>query len=518
MRSACLIILLLAAAGCHGSGMLDGLRIPVTIDPSGEADRLDERYIGFAFDTAQFTGGKWWALGSHEREVAPLPDLESPKFRKLVSYLAPSLMRIGGTDCDGAYFCPEEGDCEPPEAYANAFRDKENRVASTFTHEDIRRAADFAEAVGAKIMFCLNVGPGPRDCDTGAWTPDNARALIRYAKSLPNGHVFEVWEPGNEVNSINFNFDMPAWLTPEMFAADLETFRALVDEEDPGASVAAPGSYIYPIWEIGNFTPRLMVHAGETIDILTWHLYATQSERCGEGPLLQPFPPTRENLFDEALIAKHRHFARVMRASSRGMPVWNGESASAQCGGQWGVSDTLLDALWYADWLGIMAEEGTSTVVRQTIVGSDYGIIDPDTYDPRPTLLALAMFRRTVEGYRLKTLADRGRIKAHGFCGAGMDGSMTVVLVNPGHEKLLAEIVLSGNEVLQARQWTIGADGDPTAMRAAIEGEMHGADGTLPDPPGTPVGVKDGKAFARIEPNSLVFVSMELLRAIPLCR
>ena len=45
-----------------------------------------------------------------------------------------------------------------------------------------------------------------------------------------------------------------------------------------------------------------------------------------------------------------------------GMPVMNGESASSQCGGQAGVSDTLLDALWFADWIGIMAE-GTAGMI-----------------------------------------------------------------------------------------------------------------------------------------------------------
>ena len=107
------------------------------------------------------------------------PDLESAKLRRLVSYLAPSRLRIGGTDADAAYFCPEEGGCELPPQYGDAFRSKDSERPGVLTHEDIRRGADFAEAVGARVMFCVNAGPGPRDPQTGRWTPDNARALIR---------------------------------------------------------------------------------------------------------------------------------------------------------------------------------------------------------------------------------------------------------------------------------------------------------------------------------------------------
>lgn len=103
------------------SGIPEGVRVSITIDPSEEACILDERYIGYAFDTAQFTGGKWWVIGQIERAEAETPDLENPKLRRLVSYLAPSIMRIGGTDCDGAYFYPSEDNCELPDSSIRTF-------------------------------------------------------------------------------------------------------------------------------------------------------------------------------------------------------------------------------------------------------------------------------------------------------------------------------------------------------------------------------------------------------------
>jgi heparanase len=522
----CLGLLLLTS--CSDSGevarpvspaptMPKGIPVQVSIDPDSQAGTLDERYIGFAFDTAQFSGGYWWSWGAGGPEPEPVPDLESQKFRRLVSYLAPSRMRIGGTDADAAYFCPEEGECELPPQYRNVFIDAENERPGVLTHEVIRRAADFAEAVGARVMFCVNAGPGPRYPQTGRWIPDNARALIRYARSLPNGHVFDTWELGNEVNIMFNAFHMPILLTWLPYASDLATFRAVVDEEAPGCRVASPGCFFVPYASLRdlNFTLDLLRVARDIIDVVTWHLYATQSERCPDA--FSPAPASKEALFDESFVFMHRNFARYVASAAADLPVMNGESASAQCGGQAGVSDTLLDALWFADWIGIMAEEGSSSIVRQSIVGGDYGLLDPDTLDPRPSFLAYVMFRRTVERYRLKTLSDRSMVKAHGFCTAGGDGRVTAVLSNPSDEGLAVEISLDGTEVVRAMQWKVGSDGDLTATRASIEGRLAGQDGTIPDPPGTQVYLEKGKAYAKVDPNSLVFVVLEPSHTEPVC-
>ncbi len=495
--------------------MPPGRPVTVTVHPGEPDGELDERYLGFALDTAQFTGGRWWKQGADSRQPVETPDLESLKLRKLVSYLAPSRMRVGGTDCDGAYFCPEEGDCELPDRYREAFRDEEDRQATFFTHEDIRRIADFASTVGTEVMFCLNVGPGPRDPRTGLWTPDNAELLVRYATSLPGGDCFRVWEPGNEVNFLSFHFHTPKDVTPDLFAEDLKTFRALVDRAAPGGRVAAPGCYFLPFPALGdvNFTARLMELAGDSVDLLTWHLYATQSDRCWAVP----FPCTRENLFKESIVENHRAQARYVAAAAGGLPVMNGESASGQCGGQAGVSDTLLDALWYADWIGIMAQEGTGAVVRQTLVGSEYGMLHPGTFEPRPTFLANVLYRRLVEKFRLKTIGDRASIKAHGFCGTG-GGTVTAVLSNPGPEALAVELVAEGTAVAGARQWTLATGGDPAAVRATIERSGTAEDGTIPDPPGTVVHREQGRAYADVAPYSLVFVNLALETPSPVCR
>lgn len=485
----------------------EGEQVNVLVDPFTAQGVLDEMFLGYAFDTAQFTGGKWWREGSDIRQIAETPDLESTKLRNLVSYLSPSLMRIGGTDCDGAYFCPGEGDCTLPAEYADAFIDKDNRVPSYFTHEDIRRAAEFAQAVGSKIMFCVNVGSGPRDPVSGLWQPDNAQLLIQYANSLPQKDVFYIWEPGNEVNAISFHFNTPVTVDANLFSQDIQTFRTLVNTEDPGALVCAPGCYFHPLTELPPFTEDFMQQSFDYVDIVTWHLYATQSHRT--NPAGTVYPASKENLFNEEAISHHRDHAQYVQENSYNKPVWNGECASAQSGGEDGISDTMLDALWYVDWIGIMASEGTSAVVRQVIVGSDYGLLDPETYDPRPTFLAMVMMRRTMAHARLSTDAAREDIKAHAYYHPDNPQWCTVVLVNTEDYPKVGKIKLQGIKVKSAQQWTVWASGDLYSDEASINEEYSTNDGIIPYPEGESVAVNGGIAYPSIPAHSVVFVVLD---------
>lgn len=535
IRSVVFLLVLLLALSCSEDGesddspgkqdevnppMPEGELVMIAVDANERDGLLDEVYLGAAIDTAQFVGPRLGDDATEYYSRASAPELENAVLRNLSSALAPSILRIGGTDADGAYFCPEEGDCEVPESYRDVYVNAEKFKPSYYTHEDIRRIADFAEAVDARISFCLNFGPGPRDPLSGAWTADNARELIRYAKSLPNGDRFYYWEGGNEVNGYGFNFHMPEDFGIEQYAADLATLRGLIDEENPDAYLSAPATYFFPdpmIGDIGKFTSELMELAGASIDVLNWHLYATQSENCGEGPLERPNPTSLETLFDEDLIAISRSYAAYVKEAAGNRPVHMGETASAQCGGQQGISDTMLDALWFADWLGIMIEEGTRAIVRQTLLGWDYGVIDQDTLEPRPTFLVMVMHRRMVDFARLKTYVDRSMIKAHGYCNARKNNAATLVLSNPSAETIVAEITFNDTAVIRASQWTLASDEGMTGTRASIEGKTADAKGNIPDPPGTRVRVENGSAYSAVLPEAVVFVSLEFVETPGAC-
>ena len=69
-----------------------------------------------------------------------------------------------------------------------------------------------------------------------------------------------------------------------------------------------------------------------------------------------------------------------------GKPIWLTETADAACGGNpWGAS--FLDTFRYLDQLGRLAKQGVQVVAHNTLVASDYGLLDERTLAPRPELL-----------------------------------------------------------------------------------------------------------------------------------
>jgi hypothetical protein len=125
----------------------------------------------------------------------------------------------------------------------------------------------------------------------------------------------------------------------------------------------------------------------------------------------------------------------------------------------------------------------------------------------------LTAFQRFVAMSRLDTDADRTLIKAHAFCNPEGASVVTAVLANPGTD----ELDVGENRVVRASQWTIASPDGLTGERATIEGESVDEAGRVPAPEGTPVHVEDGTAFAAVEPESLVFVSLELAGAAGAC-
>ena len=63
-------------------------------------------------------------------------------------------------------------------------------------------------------------------------------------------------------------------------------------------------------------------------------------------------------------------------AAVHGISAWHGEGANCWTGGIPGVTDSFLDCFYTGYLLQAMATHGVATVLRQTLVGGDYELID----------------------------------------------------------------------------------------------------------------------------------------------
>jgi heparanase len=448
-------------------------RVRVRIDPQHLAAEVDERFLSFAIDTAQVVGGEFWAPPSEAQGLLRTSavrryDFARPRLRRLAAALAPAYLRIGGTDADRtAYFEAGRG------------------ARWVLTRERWDEVNEFARALDLRLAFTLNAGPGARDGD-GNWDPASARALIAYTRE--KAYPVDVWELGNEVNAYPVIHRM--WLSADRYAGDLRQARQLISSVGSGR-LAGPASAFWPILgELRPFSRPVLERAGAAVDVVSWHYYPQQSHRC-------PVATRRASprmLRPDRLADVDKWAAKVEEAAraAPGATIWLGETGGAQCGGEPGLSDSFADALWWLDELGRVARRGHAVVVRQTLSGSDYGLIDDKTLEPNPSYWASWLWRSLMgrRALAVTTEPEAPALRAYAHClRGGTPGAIVALLINTGSESV--EVTLPGKASLLRLEADglgsrrvrlngaplIDADGNPPALSPVP------TDGTISVPP-----------------------------------
>ncbi|MFP4567291.1 MAG: hypothetical protein ACLFNX_12395 [Spirochaetaceae bacterium] len=362
----------------------------------------DERLLSVTLDYACLLGGPWWeGTRRTKHSFGDIParpvDLRNDALRRYARMLSPAYLRLGGSEADRVFYA--FGDRAPggdrsaaraPGGDPGAARPPGYRCELTADRWD--ELCEFADATGLELMVTLNAGAGPRGRD-GSWDPENARALVAHA--VERAQPVSVWELGNEVNGFVFVHGPASRVSARQYAADFAVFDAMIRELDPTGRTAGPASAYWPL--LGETLPlmgRFVRHSRRAPDVITWHYYPQQSSRgIFATRRADPFAILTPRRLDTAArwarrVGGHaRHLAR--RAASGGeaggVPeIWLGETGHALYGGERGVSDRFVAGLWWMDQLGLMARSGVRAVMRQSIVGGDYGLLHPRSLEPRP--------------------------------------------------------------------------------------------------------------------------------------
>jgi heparanase 1 len=431
----------------------------VSLDLQRALATVDPRFLSVAIDTSQLVGGHFWSASGRVEvgrgsERVPAIDLQRPRLLELARALGPAYLRVGGTEADHVYYA------------VGAARGRERPRAYELELDEPTWDAlvAFARAAGFELVFTLNAGPSARD-EAGAWRADNAEQLFQYAAA--RGHSVAVWELGNEVNGHWFIHGLSHQPSGPQYASDLWTLRRALERHFHGPKLAGPANVFFPLlgeplFDWFGFSARALEAGGPALDIVTWHYYPQQSRRCpvatrraAPGRLLSPTELDESERWAAELRQLRDRFAPQAR-------LWLGETGHAQCGGEPGLSDRYASGLWWLDQLGQAARGGQDVVVRQTLVGSDYGLLDAATLTPRPdyynSLLWRMFMGRTVLDVRLS--AGNPYLRAYAHCSA--DGRGVSLLVLNEHPSEPARLELR--------------DAPPSATRYSLSAPALGSD------------------------------------------
>lgn len=433
--------------------------------------RVDERFQSYNVEMLSVTGGRFWkpygsTVAGLYQERPPLA-LDNPRLVALAAALGPAYMRVSGTWANATWLSgPGQSEGTPPPGYSGVL-----------TRERWKLLVEFAGRTNAGIVTSFAVSPGTRDA-SGAWTSSQAAQLIDITRAL-GAHIAAA-EFMNEPTLAPSNGPPPGY-DATAYGRDFAVFSQFVRTAAPDMMILGPGSVGGTVDAAGehdvgapSLKARDLLAASlpHRVDVLSYHHYGALSQRCATSG--------GQTLADDALSEQWLSrtdgtaaFYRAMRdAFAPGKPIWLTETADAACGGNpW--AKTFRDTFRYLDQLGRLAKQDVKVVMHNTLVWSDYGLLDEVTFVPRPNYWAAWLWHRFMGA----TVLDGGVRSRHGLhlyahCLHGSAGGVALLALNtsltesvqlaidvPGEGFTMTASTLDSSDVtLNGRQLSLGAD------------------------------------------------------------
>ncbi|MGJ7918526.1 hypothetical protein ACI48D_24030 [Massilia sp. LXY-6] len=518
-------IALASLAACASSSVRRGDAGNIAIDAAAlpRIGVLDPRYQSYNVEMLEVTGGKFWkpykdigaataaapagadvpaGMSADLYQYRPPIDLANPRLRLLAAALGPAYVRVSGTWANTSWFTTAEpAPATPPPGYGGVL-----------TARQWRGVVDFSNAVDAPIVTSAPTGAGTRDAGM-AWTPDQTRRWLAYTRSV--GGRVAAMEFMNEPTLATMG-GAPAGYDAAAFGRDFRVFRDFMRREAPPVKLLGPGSVgeADAGWAVarggyGNMTPLpapdLAAAIGGDVDAFSYHHYGAASQRC--APMGAAHQTTAAAALSEDWLGRtDLTLAFYRRVRDRFMPgkhFWNTETADAACGGNpW--AGTFLDTFRYLDQLGRLARQEVDVVIHNTLVASDYGLLDDRDFSPKPNYWGALLWRRLMGG----TVLDAGvplqkgrHVYAH--CLRGRPGGVALLVIN--NDRQAATTLALGKAAGGGQRYVLAAP-QLESRSVLLNGQALalGAAGELPPLPGQALA---GGALT-VAPASIAFVTL----------
>ena len=374
--------------------------VPVTVSIDTVLFRTSPRFMSVAIDQGAFVKPSQWELWHQQ--------MSSPTVTAICQMLRPAFVRIGGTASATITYDMSSGDTAPTSAPSS--HPKPAGHGGYSPQQPYRLPAahwsavcSWTAKVGWPIVFGLNLlsnrTGGPNG--TEHWVADNAISLIRYTTKRHPGAVAG-WELGNEPEGWKRNFGFS--LSNSEIAADFALLRSLLRSEffESQYLVVGPDQGIQGCLHSGSCDQYeelvALLRQHDSIDVSTFHFYNMGKNVNPQAEAALFTDPATFDLTKRAtmLAVNATRGASLATPSSPALPVWLGETATASGGGLAGSSGTYTATLLMVDKLGSVGRWGGTGLMRQSLFGGQYALLDPATYRPRPTFFVAAIFTQLV--------------------------------------------------------------------------------------------------------------------------
>lgn len=338
---------------------------------------MSDEYLSVGLDTSQIV---------HYETV----NFSDAKLIELASALSPGYLRLGGTMSDRLIFSKEDvinvtcDHCPIEHKHLCASvknHCKHNLPFFIMTGSKWSEINEFCKAVGVKMLFTMNV----LIRNHNGWNEHNAKELVIYSKHKSYNIDFQL---GNEPNSFRHVFNIS--INPEQLAQDFAKLRALLDEHGYKKSLIVGPDTTRPQPnrpECLQYMVEFLGNGSKYIGARGWHQYYLNGR---EANLNDFWDINTLNLLNEQIETMTENTRRY-----NDIPMWLTETSSAYGGGAPDLSNSYAGSPLWIDKLGLAAKSNIKIVVRQSLIGGNYSLLDKN-FEPLPDFWISLLYKKLV--------------------------------------------------------------------------------------------------------------------------
>ncbi|XP_067660985.1 heparanase-like [Haliotis asinina] len=365
---------------------------------------IGDMFVGFTLDTYLLRVG-WGQF-----------NFSSPKALNLMKAMAPCYIRVGGSLGESLVFDPDAGPVTHVPPLGQPFK---------LTPTRWKELNEFIQNAGLKLIFAFNALLRNNDL----WDPSNAQLLMNY--SSQRHYDIAGWELGNEPDLYVRNGRIN--VTGAMMGADFTELRQILDKS-PYKSSLLIGPDMTPL--DGYRDPMMrefLSHGGASaVDILTIHHYYFNGHTAHESDFLSLW-------WLNKLASRMIHAVDLINDYQPVRPLWLGETSTAWSGGALHLSDAYAAGFLWLDKLGVCARYGIKGVLRQSLYGGNYGVLQ-SSMDPNPDYWLTLLYKRLVGNKVFDVISPSKFVRVYAHCTKIKNmyhynpGSVTVYAMNVNND------------------------------------------------------------------------------------
>jgi hypothetical protein len=431
--------------------------IRVTIDPRRKLRRIP----------ADFTG-----LGYEISSVA-MPGLLSDKNRAYVQVVrglgAKGVIRVGGITSDSASFAADA--VASPAA-----------KATVINAANLRELGAFLDATGWRLIWGLNLGIGDMK--------NAAEEAVAVAAAVKDRLL--AFEIGNEPDGFAgdaFNARRPKNYGYGDYLREYRDYKAVIRSKLPDAPFAGPDASWATDW-----VSRFAADEGSDLKLLTRHYYRAGANNpyldklIGSGSA--DYEARRKNNKIDLLMREDPNIRGMLQqlsaaASISHVPFRICEANSFYGGGQPGVSDAFVSALWVLDFMWTLAYGGAAGVNMQTGVNhldfvSYYSAIRNDANGAvsiGPEYYGMLAFAQAGKGERIALDYNADGMNLTAYAVLGDPRHLMLTLINKDQNADADITIATGQTFQKANALRLKGHALDSADNVALGGSEVAADG-----------------------------------------